>query len=158
MRRRSTARARRPASALMIVPIAVSRKTGATASWMVRLMSKTCASRTGMARILLPLLEPGEDDRDHAEDDDPDDDRRQVVADPGDVAEEVPGIGDRGDPRDRARDVEEREAQRLHLPQPRHERDVGPDDREEPRDHHRLASVALIESVRLLQVHRIEEA
>jgi len=38
----------------MIVPIAVNRNTGATASWIVRVMSKTFASRLGMARILLP--------------------------------------------------------------------------------------------------------
>jgi hypothetical protein len=46
LRRRSTARPRRPMRALMIAPMAVSRKTGATASWIARVMSKTCASRT----------------------------------------------------------------------------------------------------------------
>jgi hypothetical protein len=33
----------------MMVPMAVSRNTGATASWITRVMSKTCASNVGMA-------------------------------------------------------------------------------------------------------------
>jgi hypothetical protein len=33
------------------VPMAVSRNTGATASWIARVMSKTCESRTGMGPI-----------------------------------------------------------------------------------------------------------
>src|SRR5688572_28827210 len=95
-RRRSIARPRRPARALMIVPIAVSRNTGATASWITRVMSKTCASRTGMARILAAAAVPGDHDGNQAHHDDPDDDRREVAADPGNVAEEVAGVAERG--------------------------------------------------------------
>jgi len=51
LRRRSTARPSRPMRALMSVPMAVRRKTGATASWIARVMSKTLESRTGIAAI-----------------------------------------------------------------------------------------------------------
>src|SRR5437773_6452718 len=44
-RRRSTARPRRMLSAAMIVPIAVSRNTGATTSWITAEISGTCGSK-----------------------------------------------------------------------------------------------------------------
>src|SRR5512139_3069760 len=57
-RRRSTARPSRALSALIRVPTAVSRKTGATTSWMTCRMSGTCDSTWGSSsrRPLLLLL------------------------------------------------------------------------------------------------------
>src|SRR5258708_12978786 len=47
-RRRSTARPSRLFSAVISVPIAVSRNTGATASWITRVMSAICVSIAGI--------------------------------------------------------------------------------------------------------------
>src|SRR5512144_1623751 len=57
-RRRSTARPSRALSALIRVPTAVNRKTGATTSWMTCRMSEACDSTGGWSsrRRLLLLL------------------------------------------------------------------------------------------------------
>src|SRR5476649_1288959 len=92
MRRRSTARARRPIRTLMMVPIAVRRNTGATASWMAREMSKMWGSTTMTSRAralaLDAALHERVGERQEAHHHDAHDDRREVAFDPRDVAEE----------------------------------------------------------------------
>src|SRR5688500_824571 len=149
------ARASRPSSALMNPAIAVSRKTGAMASWMTWVMS----SKAGMARLRpLARLHPGPHDRHQAHDDDADDDQGEVALDPRDVAEEEAGVAERAHPQHRAHDVEHGEARGLHGAQARDERDVGAHDRQEARDHHRLAAVLLVERMRGLEVLGVQPA
>src|SRR6187455_339282 len=130
MRRRSMDRPRRPSNAFTKPAIAVSRNTGAMDSWMTCVMS----SKAGMAppvyrRLAFPAgLEPRPDHGHEAHGDDPDDDQREVALDPGDVAEEETGVGERGDPQQGAHHVEGGEAPRVHGAQARHERDVGAHD------------------------------
>src|SRR5437588_4751177 len=137
----------------MMVPIAVSRKTGAIASWIACVIATMWASAGGTA-----VAKPGNDDRQHAHHDDAEDDRGEVSLDPRDVAEEEAGIGERSDPGDGADRVVEAVFARLHLGHAGDERDVRAHDRDEARDHDRLAAMALVEGVRTFEMLRVEPA
>src|SRR6478672_8871957 len=131
-------------STLMMVAMADSRNTGAMASWMTRVMSKTWESMSGGLLLELGLGE-GVRERQQAHGDDADDDRGEVAADPRDVAEEEPRVEEQPHPRHAAGDVVERVFLGAHERHAGHERHVGADDGQEARDHHRLAAVALVE-------------
>src|SRR5687767_14602974 len=103
------ARASRPSSALRKPAIAVSRKTGAIASWMTWVMSSKAGMLTRAARP-----QPGPDERQQAHDDDADDDQGEVSLDPGNVADEESGVAERAHPQHRAHDVEQGEASGIH--------------------------------------------
>ena len=106
-------------------------------------------SRAPLSPAFLHECGDGRDQRHH---DYADDDERQVLLDPRDVAEQIPRIDQRRDPEYGADDVEAQEAAVRHARDPGEERREGPDDRHETADDDRDAAVFVVERLRLAQV------
>src|SRR5690242_12642975 len=89
--------------------------------------------------------------RHDGEHDDADDHDRQVIADEGEIAEEVACVSERADPEHRPGEAVAQETRIRHLA---HSADEGRErahDRHESRDEHGLAAVAFIEAPRALE-------
>src|SRR5262245_53269799 len=100
-----------------------------------------------------PRAPPLDSDGKHREQDH---DHHHDVDVPVDVRDHLPqqiaGPGHARHPADPAEDVEEEEAPVVHLTHPGHHRGERPDDRDESREHDRLAAVALVKLARADQM------
>ena len=110
------------------------------------------SSRPGPARP-----EQLDEHRYHRDEDDQQQDRFDVVLDEVDLAEEVAERSDSHAPEQSSDDVVGDEGAVVHLRRARHDRDEGPDDRDEPGEHHRLRAVLLEELRRPVHVFATEE-
>src|SRR5205814_9295007 len=85
-------------------------------------------------------------DRDHADQQQPQDHPVDVAAEPRErLPEEVAETGDADHPPDRTDEAPQPELDSVHLADTGHQRHVGPNERDEPSDHQSLAPVLLEE-------------
>src|SRR5581483_4160335 len=92
------------------------------------------------------------------EDDDGEDDVREIVLDPRDVAEEESRVDEKPDPQRAAGEVERDEAAVVHLRDAREEGRERAHDGREAADDDGEAAVLLVETPRTLQILRLEPA